>query len=194
MPPVTKNTTIKTIVVLGFPRSATSLIAKSLSTQVDMGKDLLLPNAGNPKGYYESKQFITMNERILAAAGGDWCHPPSEAAIQNCSYAFAEEIAELVRSRNEESKSTYSIDSSEDRLWGWKDPRTTLTAEVWLPHLTNPHFVCCFRNPNDAAKSLSNLVPHISFQEAIELSLCYNERMLKFLRKFCLLTNQEVTR
>src|SRR5438132_1462972 len=107
---------MKTFVVLGMHRSATSLVAKGLTSIVHMGDEMLGSGQFNPEGHFENMHFLTMNERILTAAGGDWKHPPPEEAILGLKKRFAEEIDRLVQ---QESRGR--------ALWGWKDPRTTLT-------------------------------------------------------------------
>jgi len=38
--------------------------------------------------------------------------------------------------------------------WGWKDPRLSLTIELFLPYLHNPVFVICTRKSQTIAESL----------------------------------------
>ena len=52
---------MKTIVVLGMHRSATSLIAKGLDAVCHMGDDMLEPAKDNPEGFYENKRFLDLN-------------------------------------------------------------------------------------------------------------------------------------
>ena len=113
---------MKTFVLLGMHRSATSLVAKALSGELDMGIDW----ANNPikviaKGV-TSRILISvrLNDQILNAAGGDWMKVPPEEAIQLQQDRF---VMPHSRALLEES-------SKGRDLWGWKDPRTVLTIRL----------------------------------------------------------------
>lgn len=55
---------MKTIIVLGMHRSATSLVAKGLANEIDIGvKMISIPD--NPQGHWENTNFINLNEAIL---------------------------------------------------------------------------------------------------------------------------------
>ena len=164
---------MKTFVVLGMHRSATSLVAKGLhDNDVSVGDNLLGATACNPYGHWEDKAFIRMNDRILQAAGGSWRNPPSEIDIVNVGYDIKDDIKALVGHRRED-------------LWGWKDPRTTLTIRCYLPHLVNPHFVCVFRDVREVALSLQRR-DKMPFEEGKRLAHEYNRRLLGFLREWYL--------
>jgi len=163
---------MKTFVVLGFPRSATSLIAKGLFNEIYMGEDFLEPNEWNVHGYFENKKFLDLNNKILKAAGGGWRDVPSEAAILEKGAKFSNEIQDLIKS-----------ESAGKDHWGWKEPRTTLTIRLYLPYLENPHFIFCLRDPKEAALSL-NKFKHVPLEEGLKLAATYNDRALNFLRDF----------
>ena len=40
-------------------------------------------------------------------------------------------------------------------VYGWKDPRMTLTLPIWRPHLGSYRLVACFRHPMAVARSLA---------------------------------------
>lgn len=163
---------MKTFVILGMHRSATSLVAKGMSNIIHLGhvNDLLPPQADNPEGFYENMKFMDLNNRILFKAGGNWLEPPSHEAILKVKDEFQDEIKALVN------------EFSGYELWGWKDPRTCLTISLFHEHLTNPHYVSIFRNPHEVANSL-NKRNQISKQKAIRLCLEYNFRIIKFLNE-----------
>ena len=160
--------TTKTFIVLGMHRSATSLVAGGLHNfGVDMGKKLL----GGPDSNYnelEDMDFLRLNWKILKEAGGSWDNPPSEKKILALKEKFAPEIKKLVENKS--------------GLWGWKDPRTTLTIKLYLPYLKNPHFICCFRDPLEVAKSLYKR-QKMPIEKGLKLAGIYNQRLLKFLRE-----------
>jgi len=131
-----------TVVVLGVHRSGTSMLSLILQKLgVRMGARQL---KGNESGEYgEDLDFLDLNKRILAAAGGSWDVPPARKAILDTAGEFREEIAALVWERN-----------GEFPIWGWKDPRTMLTAPLFHPHLEDPYYVCIFRPAKEIVASL----------------------------------------
>lgn len=154
----------KVFVVLGMHRSATSLVSKALMTEIYMGKN------PRPK-VYESKRFRWLNHDILKRAGGDWDKPPPEEAILAQYEHFKPRIINVIRRESEGRE-----------LWGWKEPRTTLTIRLYLPHLENPHFIAIFRNPLEVAKNLERRKHHpIPLEQGVRLANEYNRRLLKFL-------------
>lgn len=161
---------MKTFVVLGMHRSATSLMAKGLSMAgVHMGDRLLGADPTNPYGHFEDLEFIEMNEQILESAGGSWNNPPPEENIAEVGVMLRDNIWELIEKRN-----------NEHRLWGWKDPRTTLTIKAYLPMLTSPHFFTCFRGPREVAASLKKR-DGMQFEKGVQLAMEYNRRLFAFL-------------
>jgi len=163
--------TTKCFCVLGMHRSATSLVAGGLDKRgVNMGENLLPADSGNPEGYYENVEFMELNQRILRAAGGDWLHVPEREEILAVEDQFADAIERLVTKH-------------QDDLWGWKDPRTTLTIELFLPYLENPHFVTCFREPKEVGKSL-NRRDNLPVERGVELANTYNKRLTDFLKSW----------
>lgn len=169
---------MKTIVVLGMHRSATNLVAKGLNNEIYMGDNLLKPRPCNPKGFFEERSFVKLNDRILAAAGGSWDRPPALESILAQRGRFDAEIKDIV---------TTSVRKAKNRgfeFWGWKDPRTVLTIELFLPYLPNPHFAVCYRNPKDVAKSLKARDPKMSLEFGIKLAKIYNERIREFLDRW----------
>jgi len=172
---------MKTVVVLGMHRSATSLVAKALAGEIHMGDDLLPPTWDNPHGHWENRRFVDLNDRIIKAAGGTWRAPPSIASINEVAPQFDEEI-----------KTTLAEEGQGRDLWGWKDPRTTLTVRLYVPHLVNPHFVACFRDPREVAASLAMRskgnfdTSPMSPQLALQVARVYNHRLVGFLSEWAL--------
>jgi len=161
----------KTVIILGMHRSGTSMVAGVLARLgVDMGQELLEKSWSNPLGHFEDKDFVKLNKRILDAAGGSWNNPPSESAIQGQDPSFAEEIKNLIRAKK-------------SNIWGWKDPRTCLTIELYLPYLTNPCFIVCHRNYHAIAESLRRR-NGMKIEKGIELAEIYEKRIESFFRAY----------
>jgi hypothetical protein len=112
--------------------------------------------------------FLNLNKKILNDAGGSWDNPPSKDSILNLKNKYKKEIKDLVSNKNEN--------------WGWKEPRTSLTIDLYYPHLSNTYFVYCKRNKNDVAASLKkrNDMP---LDEGGGLKKIYDDRINGFLNK-----------
>jgi len=166
-------TVVKSIVVLGMPRSATSLVGLGLQRAgVHIGEHLLAGDIANPLGYYENLEFKDLNERILFAAGGNIFQPPAEEKILQQYPKFKQEIIDTI-ARN-----------TREPIWGWKEPRTTLTIRLYLPHLQNLHIISIFRNPYEVAKSLQRMRPSMSIKRGVAIANTYNSRLIKFLSEY----------
>ena len=169
---------MKTVVVLGMHRSATSLIAKALhDNSVSMGEVVLGASKSNPWGHFEDLHFIRLNDKILRAAGGTWDSPPPESAILEQRKRFEPEIKAIISAREDELHKDYP-------LWGFKDPRTTLTIRLFHPHLTNPHYIACYRDPHDVAESLRKR-DGMPINKGLALAKEYNQRLARFMEYFC---------
>jgi hypothetical protein len=125
-------------------RSGTSSVAGLLAR---MGvwpgeRDALLAGPDNPRGHYELAELHSACLRRLAAAGGDWKHPPNDAPPEAID-AFRRETAAI-------------LDTLEPhRPWLIKEPRLCLVVRELLPLLTRPVFVHVVRDPLDVAASLA---------------------------------------
>ena len=164
---------MKTFIVLGMHRSATSLAAQGLHRSgVHMGDRLLAAHESNPYGHWEDIDFIYLNEAILKESGGSWDNPPPEENILATGKKIKSQIEDFIESKKV------------DPFWGWKDPRTTLTIKCYMPYIDNPHFIACYRKPNEVAESL-NKRDNMPFEKGMSLAKIYNYRMAKFLEGFC---------
>jgi hypothetical protein len=135
------------IIILGSARCGTSVttgILKLMGIHIDgrIGK-----NIHNVNGDFESSGANDINNAIFESANGTsygkhnhW-HPPSKEKINSLKGRFDKEIKEFI--------------SNKPKIWGWKNPKTTLTIEHYLPYLKNPRFVCVYRNLRDASNSAS---------------------------------------
>lgn len=106
-------------IVLGTGRSATSYITQCIH---DSGSNMYQ----DVNKHAEDWDFKKLNQRILKAAGGNAYNPPTQDSIHAVEDQFKAEIGRLIASRREK----YS-------QWGWKDPRTVFTLDLYKPHLKN---------------------------------------------------------
>lgn len=178
---------MKTFVVLGMHRSATSMIARGLSfNNVYMGNNIDITEF-QPWGHWEDHSFWHLNDFILHSAGGTWANPPPEEDILRvCNENHVQKTMKAqVQNMIEKAKLKFAELPADKKkngvpMWGWKDPRTTLTIKGWLPFLTNPHFICCFRQPLEVAESL-NKRDKLPIDKGLKMWQTYNKRLLDFL-------------
>jgi hypothetical protein len=163
----------KTIVVLGMHRSGTSLTSNILNNfEIAMGENLTKYGKDNPRGFFEDEQFVRLNNKILYSAGGCWDNPPSHSRIITLkkNKKLMKEIKELILSQ-------------QDKVWGWKDPVTTLTIDLYLPFIKNPYFIACYRNPSSVKKSLIKRNKYSIEQPPMKIISTYNKRLSNFLNR-----------
>lgn len=162
-----KSSATKTIIILGMHRSGTSMVAGVLNILgVNMGKNLIGPDWSNPLGHFENIEFVRLNDEILKEAGGSWDNPPKREEILTQKGKFSLQIKNL-------------IEKEKSEIWGWKDPRTSLTIELYLPYLENPYFIVCYRDSEKIAHSLEKR-NKMKIEKGMKLSEVYNSRIKNF--------------
>jgi glycosyltransferase involved in cell wall biosynthesis len=137
------------VVVLGMARSGTSAVTRLLALLgVELGPEeaLLAPAGENAKGFFEHRGIMGVNKELLERMGGSWVQPPRlpegwqrDAGLEDLRCRGRELIA---------------ADFAGARLWGFKDPRTSLTLPFWEELLGQARYVICHRRPLDSARSL----------------------------------------
>lgn len=137
------------IFITGMHRSGTSLLANLLNkASVYMGNpdDLLPPNFDNRFGFYESKNFLDINEKVLHKLNSKW--DTTEDINLNSDKSISEE---------KESAEEFLKDLSEKHQYiGLKDPRATLLLPFWSNVIKKNKIKVLFviRNPLEIADSL----------------------------------------
>jgi hypothetical protein len=134
------------VAIAGMHRAGTSMVARVLRIcGLDLGADEHFAPAApdNTEGYWEDLRFVAMNDRILDAFGGAWDVAPAlpDGWVQDARLDPIRREAEALAATRVEP-------------WGWKDPRTSLTAAFWRDVLPGLRFVVCVRNPLEVAASL----------------------------------------
>jgi hypothetical protein len=134
------------VAIAGMHRAGTSMVARALRMcGLDLGAEehFAPPAPDNTEGYWEDLRFVAWNERILEAFGGAWDAVPSFPrawAADERLRPLREEVDAMAAQRREP--------------WGFKDPRTSLTAPFWNARLPGLLFVVCVRHPLEVAGSL----------------------------------------
>lgn len=117
------------VMVLGMHRSGTSAMAGLLHKNgVAMGREKDFyppPIKENPKGFYENVRFRRINDAILKEYGYRVkSFLPQVPDVHPQGTALSERVENLILEYDREFP-----------IWGWKDPRTSLTAPVWFSAL-----------------------------------------------------------
>jgi hypothetical protein len=147
---------VSPLIFVGMHRSGTTMTSKFLDAiNVFMGYRV---GKVNNEAYY----FQYLNEWILAQHGCSWDNPES--------YYFTNTLVqnEIIRVLKKEMKGRRKFDflgfrkslkftSIEDLnfSWGWKDPKTSITLDLWLKVFPNAKILHIVRHPIDVANSLS---------------------------------------
>lgn len=159
------------VCILGMHRSGTSMVARLLNLcGVYLGeeKDLIPAAEDNPEGFWENVKFQEINQELLITFGGEWDYIPSlEAGWQLTPQVL--DIHDRARSLVEEF--------SEQAVWGWKDPRTSLTLPFWKTLVPDLKVVICLRNPYEVYRSLARR-GYASSNFSYNLWLSYNRYIL----------------
>lgn len=159
----------KQVIILGMHRSGSSLLASICnSLGVNMGSDLLEGLKDNPLGHYEDKCFVKLNEDILKACDASWDLPASFDKTISVKPKFNNCIQDLINSKT--------------GIWGWKDPRTSLTIDLYQPYLTNPVYIWCRRDKLKIANSLFER-DGIPIWAGIKIFEIYESRVKEFLSR-----------
>jgi hypothetical protein len=160
------------VVIAGMHRSGTSMVTRLLNLSgLYLGKeeDLLAHTKDNPEGFWENAKFQKINDAILTSFGGGWDLPPllevnweRSPHLTALSHEARQAIAEI----------------SQQPVWGWKDPRNSLTFPFWKRLIPDSKIVICLRNPFEVYHSLSRRGA-ASSSFSYNLWLRYNEQLIK---------------
>jgi len=134
-------------------RSGTSMVAKMLnSCGLCLGGEsvLVAPSRDNPGGYWENKNFVSINNGILSEFGSSWDYP------QRLPDGW-ESDQKMVPYRARVEVLLQGLKGHEP--WGWKDPRMCLTLPFWMSILPQTKVVVCLRNPLEVVLSLHRRKP-----------------------------------
>ena len=128
--------------VLGVPRSGTSCVAGVLwRLGVDMGSGHL-PQAdrSNVLGYYEDMRWQTLNKMVTGLKYGTK-RPTQIDGAQKARYHHLAKKCEAAADKH-------------GQVWGFKDPRSCITAQFIWPHLEDARMVVTIRNAKHSALSI----------------------------------------
>lgn len=149
------------IIILGMHRSGTSMVTSFLKQMgLFVGDDLF------DETHNESKYFFQVNEELLKRVNASWdsldnfhFFLKNNTAVEMALSRMAYDLQNTKKRglRNSKIKDYLGSHPSIEALgipWGWKDPRTTVTAPLWLKIFPNAKVVYIVRNGVDVASSL----------------------------------------
>jgi GT2 family glycosyltransferase/glycosyltransferase involved in cell wall biosynthesis len=130
---------------------------------------LMPPQADNPDGFWEHLGFVALNDDLLNALGGAWDLPPK--ANENLSNAPRLESLRM--------KGRLLIEGfGSAHIWGWKDPRNSLTLPFWQHLLPGLKTLIIVRNPLEVAYSMRKR-NGTSYAFGLRLWEIYNRRLIE---------------
>jgi GT2 family glycosyltransferase/glycosyltransferase involved in cell wall biosynthesis len=132
-------------------------------------KDALMPpQADNPDGFWEHLGFVALNDELLNAVGGAWDLPPK--TNENLSDERLDPLGMKARLLIEGFHSA--------QIWGWKDPRNSLTLPFWEDLLPGLKTLIIVRNPLEVAYSMRKR-NGTSYAFGLRLWEIYNRRLIE---------------
>jgi len=144
------------IIIIGMHRSGTTMLARIFNTiGITMGKEL--------SGNSESLFFQNLNREILKKYGGRW-DDIAPVIEKMHSTEVVDKEAERINAILFGRKAIMDVfpirhkfllaDGLRPGLWGWKDPRNSITLPIWLRIFPNARVIHVIRNGIDVAISL----------------------------------------
>ena len=132
----------KELIICGFHRSGTSVLAKELhDAGLFLGRNLMKAALSNRDGHFEDYRIVTLHEEIYRRNGCSWrCDSPDGLAIDE---ELSGEMAKIVSDRG-----------AEHAEWGFKDPRVVLLMREWYEKMNDPHTVAVYRHYESSINSL----------------------------------------
>ena len=131
-------------------------------------EELMPAQTDNPDGFWEHLEFVALNDELLNALGGAWDLPPKRD--ENFAHARLDPLRMKARLLVEK------FDSA--GLWGWKDPRNSLTLSFWQTLLPGMKTLIMVRNPLEVAHSMRER-NRTSYSFGLRLWEIYNRRLIE---------------
>jgi GT2 family glycosyltransferase/glycosyltransferase involved in cell wall biosynthesis len=132
------------------------------------GNELMPAQADNPDGFWEHLAFVALNDELLNELGGAWDLPPK--ANENFTQPSLDRLRLKAQLLIEGLAST--------SVWGWKDPRNSLTLPFWLELLPRLKTLIIVRNPLEVAYSMRER-NGTSYSFGLRLWEIYNRRVIE---------------
>lgn len=161
------------VMVLGMHRSGTSAATRIVSL---LGVATCLPEdmvrgPWNPRGHWESRSLMHLDDRLLSEMGCAWWSPPPTGE------AYWQSAARITTSPAEARAAFRRVHRQVP--WVWKDPRACLLVPFWRAVLgPRTAALVVFRNPLEVSDSLESR-HDLSRQFGLALWERYNRLVLR---------------
>src|SRR6266516_1624913 len=165
------STSNTAVCIAGAHRSGTSMLTRLLHAcglYLGPENELMPAQADNPDGFWEHLGFVALNDELLNELGGAWDLPPK--ADENFTDRGLDHFRVKARLLIE------GFDSAS--VWGWKDPRNSLTLLFWQDLLPGMKTLIMVRNPLEAAHSMRER-NGTSYSLGLRLWEIYNRRVIE---------------
>ena len=126
------------------------------------------PQADNPEGFWEHLGFVAINDELLSELGGAWDLPPKPNEDLTSSRLDPLRLKARLLIEKFDSAS----------VWGWKDPRNSLTLPFWRQLLPRLKTIVVVRNPLEVAYSMKER-NGTSYSFGLRLWEIYNRRVME---------------
>ena len=130
--------------------------------------ELIPAQADNPDGFWEHLGFVALNDELLNVLGGAWDLPPK--SDEDFKHPRLDPLRLKARLLIE------GFDPSS--IWGWKDPRNSLTLPFWQDLLPGLKTLIIVGNPLDVAHSMRTR-NGTSYSFGLRLWEIYNRRLIE---------------
>lgn len=163
------------LLVVGMHRSGTSSLAGGLAEcGLLFGDNLLEPLKDNPKGFFEDKDILAFNDRLLHSLGGSWHQPYKVDFDHLLSRKTIDELKRIL------SETFYSY-----HVFGLKEPRISLLLPLYDVAFSElgwrVNYLIIHRNNYEIAQSMNkrgNMHVHVG----LYLARIYKQKVNKFFR------------
>lgn len=155
-------------------RSGTSLVTRLVEQMgVFMGQE--------KQGDWEAIFFLNLNDHILRELKLSW-DKVMDGRLSLSANERSRFIDYIIRKFGSDSSRHYWGDQVPDSEtpWGWKDPRNTITFEIWKELFPDMKVIHVMRNPLDVANSLK-----VRFEKSRDYPARISKAVRSLPKKFC---------
>lgn len=138
------------LIVVGMHGSGSSIVSRILA-------ELGVYMGANLDAHAEAAEFFHLNEELYYRAGAAWHRPkPVLELIERADFRAAG-VLRLAAATYGGLRSRYlsGYGQGVHTLWGWKDPRNSLTLPLWLQLFPHARILHVLREPAQAAASIN---------------------------------------
>ncbi|MGV3719995.1 MAG: sulfotransferase [Actinomycetota bacterium] len=140
------------LIVIGMHGSGTSVVSHILA-------ELGVYMGANLDSHAEAGEFFQLNEELLYRSGAGWSRPEPFLADLSSASTTTSGVLRLLGATYGSLRTRYLAEmirrpQSTRSVWGWKDPRTSLTLPLWLRLFPHARILHVRRDPATAAASI----------------------------------------